>query len=335
MSFFEAARRGDNALYKYILTVIAVFFGALIGQVPLAFVISMKANKGPEGFEKIAEFQETMDFSILGIDDNLGLFLMLLSFVSALAVLFLCIITLHGKKVEDVLTGRPGLDWGRVGFSFVFWFALSVALEVVAYVFDPGNYTWQFNLYHFLPLLLIALLVLPLQTSFEEVLFRGYLMQGFGLLFRNRWLPLLFTSVAFGLLHFANKEVGQFGFGLMMAYYIGFGLLMGVLTLMDEGTELALGLHAATNIYGATIVNFEASSIQTPSLFRIQELNAGLMLAIALASGLLFLFVAARRYGWSDWGKLLSRIEFQEASGAAFPSEERETGPILPGDEEL
>ena len=47
-------------------------------------------------------------------------------------------------------------------------------------------------------------------------------------------------------------------------------------------------------------------------------------------------FVAARRYGWSDWGKLLSRIEFQEASGAVFPSEERETKfSILPGDEKL
>ncbi|MCO6477789.1 MAG: CPBP family intramembrane metalloprotease [Phaeodactylibacter sp.] len=315
MSFFEAARKGDNAPFKYVIAIIAVIIGAFIGQVPLGILISVKVGEEAGGFEKLEKFQETMDFSVLGLDPNLGLFLILLSFVSALAVLFLCITVLHGKKATDVLTGRNRLDWGRVGFAFVFWFGLSAVMEVAAYFIDPGNYSWQFEPSSFFPLLLIALLMLPLQTTFEEALFRGYLMQGFGLLFRNRWLPLLLTSAGFGLLHFANREVGQFGFALMMGYYIGFGLLMGLLTLMDEGTELALGLHAATNIYGAAIVNFEASSLQTPSLFRVQELDAGLMLAVAMASGLLFLFVAARRYRWEDWGKLFRRIEFQDVAG--------------------
>lgn len=314
MSFFEAARRGDNAPYKYLLTTVAVVIGAFIGQVPLALVISIKAGQDEQMARKLEEFQETMDFSVLRISDNFGLFLLLLSFVGALAVLFLCIAGLHGKKITDVLTGRNRLDWERIAFAFLFWFGLSAAVEVAAYALDPGNYTWQFNLAGFIPLLLIALLILPLQTTFEEAMFRGYLMQGLGLLFRNRWLPLLLTSAGFGLLHFANKEISHFGFGLMMGYYIGIGLLMGVLTLMDEGTELALGLHAATNIYGAVVVNFEASSIQTPSLFRVQELDAGLMLAVALFSGGLFLLAAARRYGWRDWGKLFRRISFKEVA---------------------
>ncbi len=322
MSFFEAARRGDNAPFKYVITIIVVIIGAFIGQLPLGVVISMKMGKEAGGFEKLEEFQETMDFSVLGVDPNLGLLLILLSFVSALAALILCIKSLHGKKTTDVFTGRSRLDWGRVGFAFVFWFGLSAVMEALAYFIDPGNYRWQFELSSFFPLLLIALLILPLQTTFEEALFRGYLMQGFGLLFRNRWMPLLLTSAGFGLLHFANREVGQFGFALMMGYYIGFGLLMGLLTLMDEGTELALGLHAATNIYGAAIVNFEASSLQTPSLFQVQELDAGLMLAVAMASGLLFLFAAARRYKWKDWGKLFRRIEFQDTSSPQWTEED-------------
>ncbi|MCB0563644.1 MAG: CPBP family intramembrane metalloprotease [Phaeodactylibacter sp.] len=315
MSFFEAARRGDNAPFKYVLVVIAVVIGAIIGQIPLGIVVTMAARKQGMGFAEMEEFQRSLDFSSLGLGDNLGLLLMLLPFVTALAVLLFFVVALHHKRPTDVFTGRSRLDWGRIGFAFTFWFLLSAGLEIVAYQLDPGNYVWQFELSSFVPLLLIALFILPLQTTFEEALFRGYLMQGFGLLFRNRWLPLLLTSAGFGLLHYANPEVGEFGFALMMAYYIGVGLLMGFCTLMDEGTELALGLHAATNIYGATAVSFAGSALQTPALFRIKELDVPLMLGIALASGLLFLFIVARRYGWNDWAKLLRRIEFKDNQG--------------------
>jgi len=312
MSFFEAARQGDNAFFKYLLTLIAVVIGAFIGQIPLGIAVSMAARRQGMGLDEIQDFQSSLDFSLLGMDSNLSLFLILLSFVAALLVLFLCIRSLHNKRITDVLTGRRRLDWSRVGFAFAFWFALSAVLEVIAYALDPSNYSLQFELSSFIPLLLIAFLMLPLQTTFEEALFRGYLMQGLGLLFRNRWVPLLLTSLAFGALHFANPEVSQFGFGLMMAYYIGFGLLMGLCTLMDEGTELALGLHAATNIYGATAVSFAGSVLQTDSLFRIKEMNAALLLAVALASALLFLAVASRKYGWRDWGKLFRSLEFRE-----------------------
>ena len=333
MAFFEAARRGDNAFFKYVLTILAVILGAFIGQVPLGIAVSLAAAKRGLGPEALLEFQESMDFSVLGLGSNLALLLMLLSFVAALGVLFLCVLFLHGKRATDILTGRPRLDWRRVAFAFAFWFALSAGLEVVAYLLDPGNYTLQSELSSFIPLLLIALLVLPLQTTFEEALFRGYLMQGFGLLFRNRWLPLLLTSAAFGLLHFANPEVGEFGFGLMMSYYIGVGLLLGICTLMDEGTELALGLHAATNIYGATVVSFAGSALQTQAIFRVKELDVALMLGIAVASGALFLFVSARKYEWRDWGKLFRKIEFEAAPVYSASPEDGQTGNIVTGED--
>jgi len=308
-SFFQAAKRGDNAVFKYIITILAVIIGAFIGQVPLGVVLVMQAGEDGLSPEEMEALQQGMDFSSLGLPQSLMLFLVLLAFAVALLALYLCIRFLHGKRFTDVLTGRPRLDWKRVWFAFGFWFLLTVMLEGVAYALQPENYTLQFEWQSFLLLLPVALIMLPLQTSFEEVLFRGYLMQGFGLAFKYRWAALLLTATGFGVLHFANPEVGQFGLELMMAYYIGFGLLMGICTLMDEGTELALGLHAATNIYGATIVSFSGSVLETPTIFRVQELDAGLMGIVALVSGILFVLVAARKYGWRNWSKLWSRID--------------------------
>lgn len=328
MSFFDAAKRGDNAFFKYLLTIIAVALGAFIGQAPLVIAVSMAARRQGVSLDEPAGPGGPLDFSGLGLGSNLSLFLILLAFVAALFVLFFCIRVLHRKSITDVLTGRKHLDWRRVAFAFGFWLILSAVLEGVAYLLSPANYSLQFEPASFFPLLLISLLVLPMQTTFEEALFRGYLMQGFGLLFRNRWLPLLLTSAAFGGLHFANPEVGEFGFALMMPYYIGFGLLMGLCTVMDEGTELALGLHAATNFYGATIVSFAGSVLQTDALFRVKALNVPLMLGIAVASGLLFLIASAIKYGWNDWGKLFRRIGPSEIPGTArkHGEEEGESG---------
>ena len=175
---------------------------------------------------------------------------------------------------------------------------------------DPSNYVFQLNWSKFLPLLAIALFILPLQTSFEELMFRGYLLHGISLIAPYRWIPIIITSILFGLMHIFNPEIEKFGMGLMMSYYIGVGLLLAIVTVMDEGMEIALGIHAATNIYGATIVSFSGSALQTPTVYRIQELDAALMLAVGLALSVVFVVIVARKYGWSDWSKLYGPIEF-------------------------
>ena len=78
-------------------------------------------------------------------------------------------------------------------------------------------------------------------------------MQGLGLVMRNAWFPLLFTSITFGLMHIANPEVEKLGYSLLI-YYIGTGLFLGITTLMDDGLELALGFHTANNLFTALLV---------------------------------------------------------------------------------
>ena len=106
--------------------------------------------------------------------------------------------------------------------------------------------------------------LIPIQTSWEEYVFRGYLMQGFATLFRSRWGALLLTSFVFGSLHLFNPEVEKLGYGVMI-YYIGTGLFLGILTLMDEGIELALGFHAANNLTTALLVTSSWTAFQTES----------------------------------------------------------------------
>ena len=182
------------------------------------------------------------------------------------------------------------------------------SLELAFYFYAPENYELIFDLEKFLPLLVVSLLLLPIQTSFEEIFFRGYLMQGIGLISRFKWIPLLVTSILFGLLHMANPEVAEFGVWTMAAYYIGIGLGLGICTIMDDGLEIALGLHAVNNLFASLVLTFDGSALATSAIFKTKIYDPQSMLVGWIIGLLLFLFILSRKYNWGSWGKLVEPI---------------------------
>ncbi len=307
--FFKVAQQGQNKIWQYIVGVVAVALGAMVGQIPLGVVLLSGREDSPLNQENWENAVNSADFETLGINSNVGLVLMLLSFVGALIAMLLIMKPLHKRSAKTVITSRSSIDWSRVFFAFFAWFGLNLATEAVMFALDPGNYTWQFDLNMFLPLLAISLFILPLQTSIEEIFTRGYLMQGIGLGTKSRIIPLVITSVLFGVLHLSNPEVRAFGTGIMMSYYIGVGLMLGILTIMDDGLELALGIHAATNIYGATLVTFKSSALQTAAMWSVGYVNINVMVFGLLVAATLFILLCKWKYGWGSFSKLVSPIE--------------------------
>ena len=312
--FLQAAKRGQNDLWRYLLTVLMIVVAYVLGQLPitLAIVNTIKAQHGGElDVTALADAFESLDFGALGIDLNYGLSLLLFMFVFAFFALYIGVKNIHQRSFKSLITPLEKINWSKIFFAFGLWTAVNLVLELFAYYLDPENYVNQFNLSQFLPLLLIALLLLPIQTSFEELFMRGYLMQGIANIAGHRWIPLLITSILFGLMHGMNPEVQKFGIGTMMAYYIGIGLFLGIITLMDDSLELALGIHAATNVYGALLISFEGSVIQTPAIFKLKEVNVDFMIPAFLALSLLFIYIFAKKYKWKDWSKIYAVIQLE------------------------
>jgi len=214
---------------------------------------------------------------------------------------------IQGQTLTNLTTSRPKMDWKRVLFSFSIWAIITVSMIFASYYATPENFVWNFNSEKFFTFLVLALLLIPLQTSFEEYLFRGQLMQGLGLVTNSRLIPLLVTSILFGLMHMGNPEVGKVGY-IIMVYYIGTGLFLGVLTLMDEGLELALGFHAANNLVGALLLTADWTAFQTHSVLKdVSEPSAGfeIILPVFVVFPLL-LFLFAKVYKWNNWKERLT-----------------------------
>ena len=291
--FLENVRQKNASFVSYVFGVLIVVLLVLVGQIPLGQALSTYAKSTPLPEDPVA---------LLNIlPSNIRLFLQLLPFAVGLIGLFFVARFLHQQSAVSLLTGRERLDWKRIGYSFGMWSLLSVLTLVLSYLSEPESFVWNFEWSLFLPLLILGSLLIPIQTSMEEVLFRGYLLQGFGVLFKNRWVPWLVTSVLFGSLHIVNPEVSELGYGLMF-YYIGTGLFLGMLTLIDDGLELALGFHAANNLVGALLISSTWSAFQTDALFLYDgkpNLWVEITLPLFVFYPLLFMLFK-KKYSWQQ-----------------------------------
>ncbi len=214
---------------------------------------------------------------------------------------------LQNISIRELTTSRKKVDWKRIFFSFFLWGSITSLMIVGAYYAEPDNFVWNFNSEKFYVFLVLAILLIPLQTSFEEYLFRGHIMQGLGLATNSRLIPLLVSSFLFGIMHAANPEVDKVGW-IIMVYYIGTGLFLGIITLMDEGLELALGFHAANNLVSALLVTADWTAFQTHSIFKdVSDPSTGfeIVLPVFIIFPIL-LFIFSKVYKWNNWKQRLT-----------------------------
>ncbi|MEL1241367.1 CPBP family intramembrane glutamic endopeptidase [Flavobacterium flavipallidum] len=299
--FIKQAIRKQNKFWKYLLGSAVIITMSFIGQIPLVITVLVKTALTGENYPMTNE--GVMHF----LDSNLTFFLILLSFVFAFAGIYFVVNYMHKQTMLSLTTSRKKIDWNRIWFSFGLWAIISI-VSVLVYVFlNPELYVFNFKPIPFTILFVIAVLLIPIQTSTEEYVFRGYLMQGFANLAQNRWFPLVMTSLIFGGMHLFNPEVAKIG-NIIFVYYIGTGLFLGIITLMDDGMELALGFHAANNLIGALLVTSDWSAFQTNSIFKdLSVPNAGfdiIMPVVLIYPVLLLIF--SRKYQWKNWKEKLT-----------------------------
>lgn len=282
--------------------------------IPVFFLVLMIAN-----YMASSEMntEQMIHQTIAELGENMTFFWSIVPLSIACLLLWVWVKVIHRQSITSLTTSRAKVDWSRILFSFGLWATISIVLTLVVYFSHPENFTLNFKPGPFFIFLALAVVLIPLQTSFEEYLFRGYLMQGIGVVTRSRLVPLLITSIMFGLMHIANPEVGKMG-NIILIYYIGTGFFLGIMTLMDEGLELALGFHAANNLVGALLVTSDWTAFQTHSILKdVSEPSAGfdVILPVFVIFPVL-LYIYSRKYQWKNWKeKLTGTIVFENKEG--------------------
>ncbi len=264
MSFAKGAKEGSKRWEHYLLTIGLTFLGLISGSV-VSYKIALYSENirtNPGGW---------MSFGV-----------QLLPFAVGLTVFFLCVRFIHKAPILSVVTSRKSFDFKRFFLAFGIWLSLLVLFLIVAVAFGtPIEIRWELE--KILPLLLVSLILLPIQTAFEDVLYRGYLLQGLTNAVGKAGLSVLILGVLFGWMHSGNPEVKTFGYGIVWFYVIS-GLFMGILAHLDDGLELGMGYHFANNFFGAVILTNTWQVFQTDALI---------------------LDLSNPYFGWENWATLL------------------------------
>jgi len=261
LSFVEMGRLGHHSWRHYVtelFVILGVWFGgSLFFVVPIFWV----SDNLPGSSSDILSTRSIATFVLLN-----------LTFLMLLLGIFLALRIVHKRPLLSVITPRDHINWRRIkqGFLlFLFFASLSAFGESLL---KPGLYVVSLNLERFLPFALAMIVLTPIQTTSEELLFRGYLLQWCGLATKGLFVLGGLNGLLFMLPHLWNPEV-ESGFWLVMGSYFCIGTFLAMVTIRDGSAELAIGMHAANNLFTGLVANYENSALQTESIFLVTELD--------------------------------------------------------------
>lgn len=304
--FLEKAQEGKNNWFIYVITLVLAIIVYTVFQLPLmGYLLNQDIEIVPGA--NLANMFSTIE------DKNLLLALLTIPFAGLFAGLYIGITTFHQKKLTSVLTGAKSFRWNRLFFAFICVGFLQCTFTYVSYLFAPEEFVVQFQPQKWIPLVFISLVFLGIQATTEELLFRCYFTQGVALLFSHRLFALVIPAVLFGLVHLGNPEVAEHGWQSMLPSYILMGLFFGIITLMDEGAELAIGFHIANNVFISLLLTTPEAVLQTNSILMSHTVQRPIDTFVAISvSSILFLLLFSFTYKWNNWSKLWSSIQPNE-----------------------
>lgn len=303
--FMLNATLGSNRWWRWVLGVLGIIvIWQGIGSIPSVVACQYLQRTNAVLFT-------CDDFGITGDSLVPGFVLTFYGFIVGIIGVWLVVKLLHKKDLTHVITGRAAFDYNRVLYAI--WIGLSIhaLLFVFSIVIFQEEMAFQApNLWEYVTFLLFAIVLIPYQAGFEEVFFRGYLLQGSALLTTNRTVIALASGVIFAIPHLANPEPWAYGpFPYFLSLVIT-GTFYAFLTLLDGGIELAVGHHALNNLFISLVASTEVSVLQSPALFivPVQEYRLFDDIIVQLAIYAAPLAVFSWKYGWLDYSKLKSWI---------------------------
>ena len=234
-SFLDLGASGKNHWWRYLVTGLswAAAFAVCILMVQLWIIPALKSNPNLTGNHFWQEFSQ---YGLTGA-----------IFSIQLIVVALCVRFLHKRSYKSLNT-RDRFPVFQVLEGILIWggilFVTDLLMEESLFTFLLES---RFSVEALL-LLPIAIVSVMVQSYSEEVIFRGYVLQGLKLKINNRWVIYLVGSVIFGLLH-ATAGIDH----IFMTFV--FGVLFCYIVDARQNIAFATGVHFINNFYLAYILD--------------------------------------------------------------------------------
>lgn len=293
--FFDVLKVERPAGWRWVVgTVFILTMWLIVGSVMSALVLPFifLSNNGAE-VDDIAGAAEALTGLLAGVPTWLGLLFLLVSFIPLFFGVVLAFKWFLRLPFRRAFTVNERWSWGRTFYGLGLWgflLMLTVAISIVA----GREFEYTFNAAVFLPYLIVALMLFPIQTTAEELLFRGWFTQLLGSYVSSRWFVSVASGVLFTLLHLANPEAGVDFISSVLAWFM-IGFVFTWVTVRDGGIELAVGAHLANNLLAGVVFPYEGSVLPAEGVFLLSSAGSGLTTVLMIVSAVLFVVLTKHK----------------------------------------
>jgi len=288
--------RGKNSVVRYICSILTILIfwqgiGALLYLIPIIYVF---VDNNPNTYVDLTTGR------LIGIDpliDYIFLNMTLVCFFIGVYVAMRCI---HQRSIKTLITPEDKINWKKFFIGFGVYGILLILSGVADYLAAPETYRISFDAAKFFVGLPIILILTPIQTTAEELFFRGYVLQGFGRKIKNTFILSVISGFIFMVPHLLNPEVfksrsmGGFETISGVAYYFLVGFIFAVVTIKTNSLEVAMGAHAVNNLIGALLVGFSDSVFQTNTVFYTTRFDPVFNFVSMIIISIVFYFVIVK-----------------------------------------
>ncbi|MER9658059.1 CPBP family intramembrane metalloprotease [Mesorhizobium sp. M0152] len=251
---FERYRRSPNdrtTLPRLLLgtVIVVLFWAATTAGVLFGGAYAFFAWQGSSGVAS-----PTQEF----LASPVGILAALASFAGIWIGLWIAMRWVHREKLSALLgvshrVSRSGFLKGLIAVLIT-----SLVSEILLYLLEPEIARGTISLSAWLLFLIPIVALTLLQTSSEEVLFRGYLLRGLANRFKSPFIWALLPGLLFTSLHWSTSSSAAIN-ACVLASIAAFALLLTLVVYATGNLGAALGAHLGNNLTGFLLISHQES----------------------------------------------------------------------------
>lgn len=255
-AYVDAARNGNNALWRIALSVAII--AAIWAVASFAFVyaaavfILVRDGIWPGSFGGVFDLIGFADLT----SDRIWPFVMLLSIAPLWFAVWLAVKVVHRRSLRGLFGVERRLYWPDFARSALVTLFVGLLIAPVALFIDPTIVRGSASLSNWLAMAPLLLISLFLQTSAEEVVFRGYLHQALAARFTTPLIWLGLPTALFTLMHWQGQASTAMNLASLFVI-LGFSLSMTWLLVASGNLAAAMGAHFANNIGAVMLFSYQ------------------------------------------------------------------------------
>jgi len=238
---------------------------------------------------------------MVGMDPTIDLLFLNLLYVFWFLGIWFSIRVVHKRNLRTLVTGAKQINWKQIFSGFALFFGLLMILQLIYFFIFPEDYTWnKFDGSKFFFLFLVVLFLTPVQTTVEELMFRGFLLQWIAKISKNPILLSIIMALIFGSLHFYNPEMERSAIWVGLDYvFVGF--MLTFIAVKIGSSELSIGAHAANNMFLFWFLA-DANSVggSVPALFTVVGNNPAVSFFMDVILFVVFYLLVKNKFKPSD-----------------------------------